>query len=175
MTTDLVIWPGRELAFSTRKGFPELQSRLVAARALAFFACCWRLNSWGSALEDCSLGHESDSRNCSVFCRLKVGCEGAAVLRHKDLATSIVAPDGWQETLALARDYTGLEGHGHRQETLASVGWAQTYLEGENLWVGDRGYSRQGGASPAEQKGRCAVRHLAGNGRDECREPMISN
>lgn len=79
------------------------------------------------------MGHESGSRNCSVFSRPKVGCEGTAVPRHKDRETLIVAPDGWQETLALARDGKGWEGHGHRQVTLASVGRAQTYPEGENF------------------------------------------
>lgn len=97
------------------------------------------------------------------------------VPHHKDLETLIVVLDGWQETLALARDCKGLEGHGHQQVTLASVGRAQTCLEGESLGVGvgDHDYYQPGEASPAEQKGRCGVRHLAVNGRDECREPMF--
>ena len=121
------------------------------------------------------MGHEFGWRNCSVFSRPKVGCEGAAVPHHKDRETLIVAPDGWQGKLALARDGKGWEDHGHQQVTLASVGRAQTYLEGESFWVEDHGYSRQGGASPAEQKGKCEVRHLAVNGPNECREPMFPN
>ena len=166
-------WPGREPASLTSKGFPELQSRLVAASASASLACCWRSNSSGLALEDCFSDHESGSRNYFVFSRPKVERVGAAVPHHKGLETLIVVPDGSPETLAMARDCKGLEGHGHRPVTLASVGRAQTLLEEESLWVGDHDYSQPGEASPAEPRGRCGEQRLAANGRDECREPTF--
>ena len=173
MANILIKWPGREPASLTSKCFPERQSRLVAASASASFACCWLSNSSGLALEDCSSDHESGSRNCFVFYRPKVGRSGAAAPLHKGLETLIVVPDGWPETWAMARDCKGLEGHGHRPVTLASVGRSPTFLKGESLWVGDHDYSQPGEASPAEQRGRCGEQRLAANGRDECREPTF--
>lgn len=75
--------------------------------------------------------------------------EGAAVRHRKDPETLIAVPGDWQDTLALVHDCSGLEGHGHQQATLASVGRVQTYLEGEGLWAGDHDYYQQDEASPA--------------------------